>query len=377
MDNMQPRRSGGSQAPGAAGPGQPAIRLSSPADVLAVVPHLLGFHPARSLVVLGAAGPRARIGLGFRYDLPDPPDPAVAAGISEHAASVLRHRRLRTVIGVGYGPGRLVTPLTDVLIPALQRRQLSVREMIRAEDGRYWSYLCQDPGCCPAEGVRYDAASHPVSAAMTEAGLVPHPDRSSLAGTIAPVTGAAAASARAAAGRASDRAARLLARAGRGGSGSVRELIAAEGRRAVRQAIAAYRGGRAIGADQVAWLALTLAEPQVRDDAWVRMDSAHTQAHLRLWTDVVRQADPGLAAPPASLLAFTAWQAGDGALASIAVERALAADPEYSMAQLLRDIVDAGVPPSEARLSMTPRDVARSYRRGDRADRAGRRVAPR
>jgi hypothetical protein len=68
---------------------------------------------------------------------------------------------------------------------------------------------------------------------------------------------------------------------------------------------------------------------------------------------------------PAALLAFTAWQCGDGALANIALERALAANPRYSMALLLRDILDAGVPPSQARLPMTPEEVADCYDQGD------------
>ena len=27
-----------------------------------------------------------------------------------------------------------------------------MREALRAQDGRYWSYICTDPGCCPPEG---------------------------------------------------------------------------------------------------------------------------------------------------------------------------------------------------------------------------------
>jgi hypothetical protein len=61
------------------------------------------------------------------------------------------------------------------------------------------------------------------------------------------------------------------------------------------------------------------------------------------------------------LLAFVAWQAGDGALASIAIERALDADPGYSMALLIADALHAGLPPSAARLSMSPKQVAASY----------------
>ena len=117
------------------------VRLSSPADVLAAVPHLLGFHPARSLVVIGAGGPRGRIRLGFRYDLPDLPDAGAARRIADHAVALLAERRATTVIAVGYGPGRLVTPSMDVFAAAARRRGLAPRELLRVEDGRYWSEL--------------------------------------------------------------------------------------------------------------------------------------------------------------------------------------------------------------------------------------------
>ncbi|PZS38150.1 MAG: DUF4192 domain-containing protein, partial [Pseudonocardiales bacterium] len=135
---------------------QPRVRVSSPADVLAVVPHLLGFHPGKSLVVMGVGRPRARVQLAFRYDLPDPPDPVHAADIAEHAAEVLRHRRLSSVIGVGYGPGALVTPVADALAAAVRQAGLRLHELMRVEDGRYWSYLCENPECCPADGVPFD-----------------------------------------------------------------------------------------------------------------------------------------------------------------------------------------------------------------------------
>jgi Domain of unknown function (DUF4192) len=45
----------------------------------------------------------------------------------------------------------------------------------------------------------------------------------------------------------------------------------------------------------------------------------------------------------------------------VALDRALADDPRYSMAQLLRQAIDSGAPPSLARLPMTPEEVAASY----------------
>lgn len=56
-----------------------------------------------------------------------------------------------------------------------------------------------------------------------------------------------------------------------------------------------------------------------------------------------------------------AWQSGNGALANVALDRALADDPGYSMASLLRQVIDSGAPPSLARLPMTPEEVAASY----------------
>src|SRR5215469_6242158 len=171
MDTTPPADRGAPPAKGR--PGSPRVRLSSPADVLAAVPPLFGFHPAKSLVVLGAGGRRDRLRLGFRYDLPDPPDAEAARQITEHAVTVLARRRATSVIAVGYGPGRLVTPLLDLLATAAGASGLAVRELLRVEDSRYWSYLCRDVSCCPAEGVPFDPRSHPVAAVMSAAGVPP------------------------------------------------------------------------------------------------------------------------------------------------------------------------------------------------------------
>jgi hypothetical protein len=134
-----------------------------------------------------------------------------------------------------------------------------------------------------------------------------------------------------------------------------------------------YRdGGRIADEDRIAWLAISLVHLAVRDDAWARMVPEYRQAHLSLWTDIVRRADGPWLPAPASLLAFTAWQSGDGTLANIALDRALTADPAYSMALLLRDILTAGVPPSQARLPMTPEEVAESYARPSPSRKPGR-----
>ena len=336
------------------------IRVGSLAGVLAIVPHLLGFHPERSMVVVGLDARRGRVVLAFRYDLPDPPDAAASKDIADHAAAVLAARRIKTAIAAGYGPGPLVTPVAESVRSALAGERIGLRDLLRVEDGRYWSYVCQDPRCCPAEGVPFDGAGHPAAAALDAAGMGVRPDRAALAGSLAPADGPVAESMARATERAVRRAADLVASAA--GARDGRRLLVDAGRSAVREAIGTYRGGgRITDHDYLAWLAVTLPDLRVRDDAWARMEPGFRAEHQLLWTDLVRLVPQPYVPAPASLLAFTAWQAGEGALANIAIARALAADPDYSMARLLGQALDAGLPPSAARLPMTPDEVEASY----------------
>src|SRR3984957_2010663 len=133
------------------------------------------------------------------------------------------------------------------------------------------------------------------------------------------------------------------------------------GHRMIADPIRRYRAGQPIGPEPAAWLAVALRELRVRDDAWARMLPEYNAEHTRLWTELTRLAPPGYVAAPASLLAFVAWPAGDGALANIALDRALADDKRYSMARLLRRALDSGAAPSVARLPMTPEQVAATY----------------
>jgi hypothetical protein len=329
------------------------LRIASAGDLLAAVPYLLGFIPEASIVVLGSQPPTGSVGITLRYDLPDPPDASIAAEIAEHAAGFVAGLQLGTITVIGYGPGPLVTPVADAARAAARHAGLEVHDILRVEEGRYWSYVCQDVSCCPAEGVPFDALH--AGLAGGGASLEVRPSRAALAATIAPLTGPVAETMARATRRAERTAERLLARGGPRG-------LDQAGLAAVGDAIRVYRDGGWLRPDaRHAWLALVLVSLRIRDDAWARMDHEHHEAHQRLWTDVVRRAQPGYVAAPASLLAFTAWQGGSGALANLALDRALDDRPGYSMALLLRTAITAPVPPSQVVLPMTPEDVAASY----------------
>jgi hypothetical protein len=342
-----------SQQPGPAS--HAPLRADSPASLLAVIPLLLGFRPEASLVLIGTEPPRHTVKVTLRYDLPDPPGVGVAADIASHALGVIGAQGLTTAVAVGYGPAALVDPVAGAMRDAARKAAIDVREFLRVEAGRYWSYVCGDEACCPPAGVPFDVSA--------PAGPPVLPDRAAVAARVAPLGGIAAESMRQATRRAERHVTQLLAKVRKSARrGAARRLIAAEGLAELGALIAAYRAGGKYATDyQVAWLTVTLRDLRVRDDAWARMDPAYLDAHRRLWTDVTRRAQPGYVAAPAALLAFVAWQCGDGALANVALDRALADDPRYSMALLLRQVITAGAPPSLARLPMTPEEVAASY----------------
>ena len=301
--------------------GKVQLRAGSAEAVLAVVPHMLGFYPSRSLVVLGL-GDRNRVRVTFRYDLPDPADAELAADIADHAAYVLTRERISAAMLIGYGPELLVNAVAGCVVDTLIVAGVRVPDALRADGGRYWSLFCDDPVCCPPEGKTYDPGSHPAAAEMSAAGLTAHPDRESLVRTLqAPA--ARAEEIRRAASLARLRRTKVAAQSQACGEADPQLRIARLGRAAVKRAIRLYRAGGSItSAHHLAWLAVLLTDLRVRDDAWARMEPSRAEAHLRLWTDVIKGASIDYVPAPAALLAFTAWQAGNGALAAVAVERA-------------------------------------------------------
>ena len=143
--------------PSSVGPG-------SPAALLRLVPHLLGFVPETSLVVIGVTPPRDRIRVTLRYDLPDPPEAGLVADLAAHAVAVLSAQRLTAAVAVGYGPETLVTPVANELRDAAWQAGIDVHEFLRVTGGRYWSYACGNEACCPAAGVPFDAVPDPAEA---------------------------------------------------------------------------------------------------------------------------------------------------------------------------------------------------------------------
>jgi hypothetical protein len=240
-----------------------------------------------------------------------------------------------------------------------------VLDALRVADNRYWSYCCFDPECCADEGTPFDISTSAVAAAATVAGLVALPDRQALIRQVAPVGGVTRLSMRQATERADKRLLDLVEAAGGEVDGelstsddpwvvaqadaAVVRQTAAEGELALAEAVERHRSGGRLTDDEAAWLTVLVAIISIRDVALEDiLDSAgDRQAHYDLWLDLTRRAEADLVSAPGTLFALCAWAAGDGALASVAVERVLRLDPDYSLAHLVQRGMATGLLPDD------------------------------
>lgn len=101
-----------------------------------------------------------------------------------------------------------------------------------------------------------------------------------------------------------------------------------------------------IPARTIAEIAVALRDTAVRDIMFGVAGGAHAQAAEYLWDVLTRTLPDPDRAEAATLLAFSAYLRGDGALAGIALEQALTADPEHRMAVLLDAALQTAMAPS-------------------------------
>jgi hypothetical protein len=319
-----------------------AVRATGPADLLALVPGLLGFHPEGSVVVMTIGN--ARHTFHARIDLPA--DDAERNQLGEHITSVAVRNGVRQLAVLLYTDDATLADLTaSCLTQCLAAAGVDVVCAVRADGARWWSLGRPDErrrGHDP--GTPYDVGSHPLMAQTVMEGTVVLGSRQELAdslvGSDPDETGEVA-----------RLAAEVAIRLRQAPSPAVaRQRLVVEGRW-VRDRLSRHcEDGRRLDTGDVArLLGLVHVSTEVRDVAWVEITQATARAYVDLWRDVVRRSPVELRAAPAALLAFAAWLSGHGALAWCAVDCAQDADPDYGLAGLLTQVLAAGMPPSEWR----------------------------
>ena len=336
----------------------PVRKLRSPADVIDAVPYLVGFHPSDSLVLLSLRGARKRLGLTARVDLPAP---GSEAPLAAYVAGALKRDEARSAYAVLYRtageprPGPADEQIGSALSAAFEGQGIEVEDIVLVLGGRFWSLLCRNPACCPAEGrAVHRPGSTPMAAHLVLEGRAPFASRAAMVSLLHPPDAAE--------------------------SERLRPLVKAAARRvpARRDSLAWGRWHREttrllddvvarrvddaspLGDQELATLLACVRDVHVRDhmDAYVGTDRADTA--IALWIEMVRRAPPGFEVAPATMLAWAAYHGGNGGLANIALDRALHGDPSYTLALLLRQALDHAIPPRAWR---RPPRTRRSRRR--------------
>lgn len=311
-----------------------AFTARSPVDLVAVVPYLLGFHPADSVVLL-TFGP----GEAFHARVDLPPGPAGQREVAAMLAGVAgQHRVGRAALLLYTDEADAARSFHDLAVPALHGVGTEVIDVLRVGPERFHSACdVDDPGTA------YDLSTHPFTAEQVLEGKVTHRTRADLAATLDVVDTADARAVAAAADRLDDelhgisRFARVPL---------LRRELADHGRWVRRTIRRHIRLGTPLSVDDAGRMLLLMSLVQVRDVAWAEMSRPAARRHVELWSDLLRRCPADLVPPAASLLGFAAWLAGDGALAWCALDRSAEIDPEYSLADCVAGLLERAVPPS-------------------------------
>ena len=314
------------------------LRASGPADLLALVPRLLGFHPRDSLVVLTVGSATHRF--HARVDLPT--NPITSEEVTSHLVDVAKQNGVRALAVVAYSDDApLVGVVVDELSRRLRRTRVDLVCAIRADGRRWWRI--GGAGVPPSVGTPYDVVSHPLMAEAVVEGTVVLGSREELANTLVGNDPEDAATVAEHACQITERLRSMRA----GPRGRFRSHLVEEGAW-IQQRLSRFSSdSQRLDAHEVARLcALLAASIELRDVAWAEMTHEGARAHVDLWRDVVRRSPPELRAAPATLLGFAAWLSGNGALAWCAVDCAQRCDPDYNLAALLADALAGAIPPS-------------------------------
>jgi hypothetical protein len=320
-------------------------RLTTPAQMVASLPLWLGYTPTESLVVVCCHEPRGRVGLTMRFDLP----------AAQHEQSLVqdvvrrvRHQHATRVLLAVYSsePDDGQRPRQS-LVSALQDgfADLVVTDAVLVRGDRFFSYLCDEPACCPVEGqpVTTGADDDPVRLLEAEQvlrGQVLLRDREALEASLSGPTFMAAA---AALQRCEDAFEELLV--------AIQEERQTAYRERMLQAWTATVDGfrtppATLSHEDAAALAVSLADRLLRDLLAAEQDLPPL---LRLLEELCRRTPAPYDAPVCTLFAWMTYLDGGGAAVTIALERALTSDPGYTLALLLQDVVLNQVPPRDVR----------------------------
>lgn len=302
------------------------ITITSSDGAVAAVPYLLGFDPQDSLVIL-FNGPAERQ-LTLRVDLPPSPEVNWMQTILNGLNHPLPDRAILVAYANSATPfaaSQTVQWAADVLAPMMH-----IVDVLLVAEGRLQSLREPDDGGIPVE----DLLNHPVVAECVAAGLSKVARREHLVGRLEPVTDAV-----------SEAVVAHLDRPLKGGYEQRRDRLE-------KRSVRVLCGQADLSPSDIAAVGRACSDWFVRDPMISVILKRHARSQVLLarvrtrLTYALVHLPEELAGPVAATLALLSWADGDGAAALVAVDRARGTDPTNSLAPLVEQALQNGLPPS-------------------------------
>ena len=305
--------------------------VNSPRQLLSALPHLIGFHPDNSIVTVALDDDEiltiARIDFS--------PEPIQ---IPNSMLATLRQCKKPAVVLVAYCESEITLDQLTELVP--QSQEFQVLDALWVRHRRWSSLMCNDSECCPELGIELSE----VTATELEfvlAGSAPFASREDLANRLESV----------------DLLTKDVSLRDDAVNRVSQEFSAQEQKHQSKLAgrvefldrlVQLWSHNATWDWDAYGLLTVVVSDIQMRDGLLRQMlDQTNLRLAIRttLMTAVSQAAEEHVA-PLATALAGCAWLDGNGALATVALERALSTDPSYSLARLLERAIAHNVPPS-------------------------------
>jgi hypothetical protein len=296
------------------------LSVQNPDELIAAIPHLLGFKPDESIVFLPIRSdlPVARI------DLPTTPQDHELAWRAIHDG-LTRYARPGAAVGiVCFTSDRQQADLVGrEFAEHLDTIGIDTHVLLWADETRWADLVTGDMG------LQTDAARNRIAALAVLGGKAP-PAASrdtlaeSLVGDREPV-------------------ARLLPETLEAARANTARI---EGRWALARLQRFHRDGVRLDDKDASRLLAAVDSIPIRDRLWLDMTRGNAGSHVALWTDMTKRAPDEVRAAPASLLAVGSWLTGHGAMAWCALDQ-VPRDKPYNLASLVAAALQGGMHPRE------------------------------
>ena len=313
--------------------------VSGPAQLVTAIPHILGFHPEASLVIAVLNDdyvetiqrldwPVDAIDLNFDVKFCVGSDVVIILYTEDFKVSQAD-----------------VDTITDLTSDAFSKHH-HVLDQLVVVGSRWRSLMCDDESCCPVDGRESLVDGLPVEVEYIVRGSAPFASREAMEQSLAPRELTQP--------EVSDRDAALIValdaiKAGTKESSNSDSASATDYRLQMVESLHL----RLMNGSQMDWadganLIAGLHDIHIRDCLLKRLlddEELRSQVKVHLLS-LIPTASESSVVVLATALAGCVWLDGNGALAAVALERALECDPSYSLAVLLNRAINFGVPPS-------------------------------